>query len=100
MAHSSFLYHVSPHHPCLLSEETSTQLEGWWTYEFCPRKHIRQYHQEKGEPIRPQDEFYLGRYVKDSGREEMEHFSEVCVDGIVDVSHIIMTLFCCTCVID
>lgn len=36
-------------------------MAGWWTYEFCYGKHIRQYHQEKDLPIRPQDEFYLGK---------------------------------------
>jgi hypothetical protein len=36
------------------------QIDGWWTYEFCYGKHIRQYHQEKNMPIRPQDEYFLG----------------------------------------
>ncbi|PRP82965.1 hypothetical protein PROFUN_09916 [Planoprotostelium fungivorum] len=52
------------------------RLEGWWVYEFCPKKHLRQYHQEKGETIRPQDEFILGKFVKDSGREDAEHYKE------------------------
>eukprot|EP00027_Filamoeba_sp_ATCC50430_P007998 CAMPEP_0168548054 /NCGR_PEP_ID=MMETSP0413-20121227/4360_1 /TAXON_ID=136452 /ORGANISM="Filamoeba nolandi, Strain NC-AS-23-1" /LENGTH=277 /DNA_ID=CAMNT_0008578339 /DNA_START=156 /DNA_END=989 /DNA_ORIENTATION=+ len=38
------------------------RLAGWWSYEFCYGKHIRQYHQEKDLPVRPQDEFFLGKF--------------------------------------
>jgi hypothetical protein len=42
------------------------QVESWWTYEFCYGKHIRQFHQEKDKPVRPQDEFYIGYATADT----------------------------------
>lgn len=40
--------------------------EGWWTYEFCPFTHIRQYHPppDPKTPMREEDEFYLGKFVE------------------------------------
>jgi hypothetical protein len=65
-------------------------LAGWWTYEFCYGKSIRQYHQEKDQPIRPQDEFVLGRQteadrlkLKEEEPEEFnkDYFSEMYTHG-------------------
>ena len=49
------------------------QIAGWWTYEFCYGKHIRQFHQEKDLPVRPQDEFFLGRWT---GSSKEEHHTD------------------------
>eukprot|EP01117_Protostelium_nocturnum_P018220 TRINITY_DN7585_c0_g1_i1.p1 TRINITY_DN7585_c0_g1~~TRINITY_DN7585_c0_g1_i1.p1 ORF type:complete len:402 (+),score=127.89 TRINITY_DN7585_c0_g1_i1:138-1343(+) len=57
------------------------RLEGWWTYEFCFFKHIRQMHQENGKVLRPQDEFYLGKFVAGSGVEEQDYYSETYNQG-------------------
>lgn len=46
--------------------------EGWWTYELCYGKHVRQFHQEDG---RPDLEFLLGKFD-----EEMAPDNEVKVD--------------------
>eukprot|EP00850_Spirogloea_muscicola_P024951 SM001836S03751 [mRNA] locus=s1836:198:1738:- [translate_table: standard] len=35
------------------------QEEGWWTYELCYKKHLRQYHAENGQVMQ---EFMLGLY--------------------------------------
>ncbi|CAH1772844.1 unnamed protein product, partial [Owenia fusiformis] len=43
--------------PCLVFTK------GWWTYEFCYRKHIRQYHMEDGKP--KGNIMYLGYYESD-----------------------------------
>eukprot|EP00004_Rigifila_ramosa_P006256 TRINITY_DN1694_c0_g1_i1.p2 TRINITY_DN1694_c0_g1~~TRINITY_DN1694_c0_g1_i1.p2 ORF type:complete len:168 (-),score=36.32 TRINITY_DN1694_c0_g1_i1:25-528(-) len=46
------------------------QMEGWWTYEFCYKRHLRQYHTEhivdkaKGQQIsRTTAEYFLGKYA-------------------------------------
>jgi len=75
----------------LLSPLTSTclyRLSGWWTYEFCHTKHIRQFHQERDLPIRPQDEFFLGRYAASIAGEiksdpEQSYYAYRYTDGTV-----------------
>jgi len=58
------------------------RLAGWWTYEFCYGKHIRQYHQEKDKPIRPQDEFFLGKKNElNEGYSNSEYYSEIYDSG-------------------
>jgi protein OS-9 len=51
-------------------------------------KSIRQFHQERDLPVRPQDEFFLGKYVE--GNEESSHlgtepkyYSQMYTDGTV-----------------
>jgi len=61
-----------------LGQSCLYRLAGWWTYEFCYGKHIRQYHQEKDAPIRPQDEFFLGKQTE---ADKMKY-----IDEVVDVS--------------
>merc|ERR1712227_1122145 len=39
--------------------------QGWWKYEFCYGKHVKQYHefpQEVGKPKKPNDEIYVGKW--------------------------------------
>eukprot|EP01119_Soliformovum_irregulare_P005358 TRINITY_DN17126_c0_g1_i1.p1 TRINITY_DN17126_c0_g1~~TRINITY_DN17126_c0_g1_i1.p1 ORF type:complete len:312 (+),score=92.89 TRINITY_DN17126_c0_g1_i1:61-996(+) len=59
------------------------RLGGWWTYEFCPKKHLRQFHQEKDKPIRPQDDFSLGRYGGKVGTIHDGYYAEEYVQGTV-----------------
>jgi len=65
-----------------LSSACSYRLSGWWTYEFCYGKHLRQFHQEKDMPLRPQDEFYLGRQDgSEEGTQHPEYYSEIYSEG-------------------
>lgn len=41
------------------------RIQGWWTYEICFGKHIRQYHEEKDQP-KPTMEFFLGLHTAQS----------------------------------
>lgn len=59
------------------------KLGGWWTYEFCPKKWLRQFHQEKDKPIRPQDDFILGRWDRQAGVIHDDYYSEEYTDGAV-----------------
>eukprot|EP00271_Cylindrocystis_brebissonii_P013173 TRINITY_DN32793_c0_g1_i1.p1 TRINITY_DN32793_c0_g1~~TRINITY_DN32793_c0_g1_i1.p1 ORF type:complete len:391 (-),score=89.62 TRINITY_DN32793_c0_g1_i1:756-1928(-) len=45
------------------------RVEGWWTYELCFKKHLRQYHSEKDQVVA---EFYLGLYDKEASEELYE----------------------------
>eukprot|EP00735_Rhodelphis_limneticus_P013991 TRINITY_DN7965_c0_g1::TRINITY_DN7965_c0_g1_i1::g.15549::m.15549 TRINITY_DN7965_c0_g1::TRINITY_DN7965_c0_g1_i1::g.15549 ORF type:complete len:298 (+),score=40.37,sp/Q67WM9/OS9_ORYSJ/33.49/1e-29,PRKCSH/PF07915.8/4.6e-17,PRKCSH/PF07915.8/5.7e+03,PRKCSH_1/PF13015.1/3.1e-06 TRINITY_DN7965_c0_g1_i1:40-894(+) len=42
--------------------------EGWWTYEFCYKKHLRQFHQESDTVMM---EFSLGHYDKKSDQKQV-----------------------------
>ena len=35
--------------------------QGWWTYELCPGRHLRQFHVEEGAPL-PNPVISLGNY--------------------------------------
>ena len=35
--------------------------QGWWTYELCPGRHLRQFHVEEGAPL-PNPVITLGNY--------------------------------------
>jgi len=73
-----------------LSKSCLYRLTGWWTYEFCYGKHIRQFHQmEKDHSIRPQDEFFLGRRfpensILEANEAEMQQESEESTDLSVE----------------
>eukprot|EP01125_Pyxidicula_operculata_P008554 TRINITY_DN2864_c0_g1_i1.p1 TRINITY_DN2864_c0_g1~~TRINITY_DN2864_c0_g1_i1.p1 ORF type:complete len:347 (+),score=87.02 TRINITY_DN2864_c0_g1_i1:1229-2269(+) len=60
--------------------------EGWWTYEFCYGKHIRQFHQEQDGKVSTQ--YYLGydTYDKNSptvdfGVKNTDHYAEEYNEG-------------------
>jgi len=65
---------------------------GWWTYEFCYRRHIRQYHMENGEVIE-ESVSILGEYFSDfdwksekmkTSDELLSHYhSQLYVNGTV-----------------
>ena len=45
------------------------RVEGWWTYELCYRKHVRQYHTEgAGASATVSGEFSLGRFDNEATR--------------------------------
>lgn len=41
------------------------RIDGWWTYELCPRVHLRQFHREKGAKV-DSASFLLGVWTVDS----------------------------------
>eukprot|EP01118_Nematostelium_gracile_P006749 TRINITY_DN2176_c0_g1_i3.p1 TRINITY_DN2176_c0_g1~~TRINITY_DN2176_c0_g1_i3.p1 ORF type:complete len:232 (-),score=33.72 TRINITY_DN2176_c0_g1_i3:382-1077(-) len=60
------------------------KLGGWWSYEVCYGRYVRQYHQEKDKPILPKDDFWLGLATPDAGGFESEdYYSEIYEDGSV-----------------
>ena len=40
--------------------------QGWWTYELCPGRHLRQFHVEEGAPL-PNPVITLGNYNGQAG---------------------------------
>ncbi|KAK3257524.1 Protein OS-9, partial [Cymbomonas tetramitiformis] len=42
------------------------RVEGWWTYELCYHKHVRQYHSEREQVL---SEFFLGHYDGEATKE-------------------------------
>ena len=41
------------------AERVCAAWQGWWTFELCVRKHVRQFHQEKDVVV---SEYVLGRF--------------------------------------
>jgi len=57
------------------------RLEGWWTYEVCFGKHVRQYHVEKEKQSM---EFFLGRApVMSLSQQSEDGYAEIMKDGTV-----------------
>lgn len=42
-----------------LGEQCFYRVEGWWTYEYCHRKHVRQFHKDNEEVTA---DFWLGKF--------------------------------------
>lgn len=61
--------------------------EGWWSYEVCPKKSVRQFHVEQNQPPKPELDFRLGNRVaglearKINVEQHPKYFSESFVEG-------------------
>eukprot|EP01121_Diplochlamys_sp_Union-15-3_P009952 TRINITY_DN2739_c0_g1_i2.p1 TRINITY_DN2739_c0_g1~~TRINITY_DN2739_c0_g1_i2.p1 ORF type:complete len:304 (-),score=27.95 TRINITY_DN2739_c0_g1_i2:411-1322(-) len=60
------------HNSCLF------KVEGWWSYEFCFGRHIRQYHEDERGKL--SNEYYLG-YPKDDKILEEEEYASLNYEG-------------------
>eukprot|EP00218_Dolichomastix_sp_CCMP3274_P013920 CAMPEP_0170149818 /NCGR_PEP_ID=MMETSP0033_2-20121228/44262_1 /TAXON_ID=195969 /ORGANISM="Dolichomastix tenuilepis, Strain CCMP3274" /LENGTH=239 /DNA_ID=CAMNT_0010386803 /DNA_START=8 /DNA_END=724 /DNA_ORIENTATION=- len=45
------------------------RVEGWWTYELCYKKHVRQFHQEQDKVV---SEYVLGQFSAEASRLQAE----------------------------
>ncbi|XP_074281190.1 protein OS-9 homolog [Silene latifolia] len=59
-----------------LDEQCLFRLEGWWTYEFCYKKKLRQLHLEENKIIQ---EFVLGAYDPEATEAYNQNLSDVSI---------------------
>ena len=45
-----------------LAKTCHYRIEGWWTYEYCHRRHVRQYHQDAAAASSANAEYKLGTF--------------------------------------
>eukprot|EP01116_Phalansterium_solitarium_P001065 TRINITY_DN10864_c0_g1_i1.p1 TRINITY_DN10864_c0_g1~~TRINITY_DN10864_c0_g1_i1.p1 ORF type:complete len:415 (-),score=136.73 TRINITY_DN10864_c0_g1_i1:77-1321(-) len=71
-----------------LSNSCLYRLAGWWTYEFCFGRHLRQYHQEFDKPVREGEEFFLGKTQVLPGVGHKEYYAVTYTGGTpCDITH-------------
>ena len=58
--------------PLFVSQSCAYRLEHYWTYELCHGRFLRQYHEEREGKTVKLDEYYLGKYDKDTYNADIE----------------------------
>ncbi|CAI5703934.1 unnamed protein product [Peronospora effusa] len=66
------------------AQKCITRTEGWWTYEFCFGRSVRQYHRDADGRITA--EFSLGMFDEEGNR-ELERTGSALVSEYIDATH-------------